>query len=101
MGKTEKGLRLPQIGALHGPFQIRLLQNISNADLVFALAGGGVERLAGGKHYGVALVVKLLQQPFLERIGIVHRQRRHDSLLIDKVAPRLFGPGRRFFLCPM
>ena len=46
---------------VHGPLQIRLLENIGNANFVDALARRGVESAAGGKHHRVAVVVEVLQ----------------------------------------
>ena len=62
---------------LHGPLQVLLLQHISNPHLVDALARGFIEGSAGGKHDGIPMVVKLLQKPFLEFVGIVHRKAGH------------------------
>ena len=63
---------------LHGPPQIRLLQDISQPDLVPALAGGAVEALAGCEHDGLPVVLELLQQPGLELVGVIHRQLGHE-----------------------
>ena len=72
---TASGCCMPQC---RGPPQIRLLQDISQPDLVPALAGGAVEALAGGEHDGLPVVLELLQQPGLELVGVIHRQLGHE-----------------------
>ena len=63
---------------IHGALQILLLEDIGDADLVAALAGRGIEGLSGGEHDGVAAIFKLLQQPELEFLRVVDRQRGHQ-----------------------
>ena len=63
---------------IHRPLQILLLEAVSDADLVQPLAGRGVERPAGGEHDGIAMVVKLLQQPLLELLRVVDREGSHQ-----------------------
>ena len=63
---------------VHGALQILLLEDVGDADLAQALAFGGVERLAGGEHDGVAVVFKFLQQPQLEFLRVVDRQGGHQ-----------------------
>ena len=60
---------------IHGALQILLLENVCDADLIAALAGRGIEGLSGGEHDGVAAIFKLLQQPELEFLRVVDRQR--------------------------
>ena len=45
------------------PLQIFFLQNICHPDFVFTSSRGGVKRFSAGKHYCLAVIVKLVQQP--------------------------------------
>lgn len=61
---------------IHGPFQVLLFQYVRNSDFIHAFSRCGVEGTARGKHHGVTVVVEVCQQPLLEGVGIVYRQRR-------------------------
>ncbi len=75
MGLDFHNLALVQGDALgqniHGPLQIRLIQNIGNPHLVDTLTGGLVEGRSWSKHHGVTAVGELLQQPVLELVRII------------------------------
>ena len=57
---------------IHCALYILALENVSQAHLVHAVAGGGIEAVARGIHNGFVIVAELGKQPGLELIGIVN-----------------------------
>ena len=63
---------------IHRAFKCLLLKHIGDAYLVPAALARLVEAAGSGEHDRVTIIVEFLQQPFLERLGVVNGQRSHE-----------------------